>query len=167
MWQTLLNNVQRPEVLPGLLLALILTTTFLLVTVVLQAFQVRRLHRRLHTLTRGTDGQNLEETLRACMDRVDAADRRMELMEQAIGVLQAQVPLCLQRAGLVRYDAFEDIGGEQSFSLALLNGQGDGLVLSGVHSRNDVRVYAKEIRQGRSSHGLSDEEKRALQACYQ
>jgi hypothetical protein len=86
----------------------------------------------------------------------------MEELEQAVAVLQAKMPNCLQKAAVIRYDAFEDVGGEQSFSLALLNGEGDGVILTSVYSRIDVRVYAKAIQNGRSSHALSQEEERAL-----
>ena len=79
-----------------------------------------------------------------------------------MGVVQAQIPTCLQRSHLVRYDAFEDVGGEQSFSLALLNAQNDGVVITSVHSRMDSRVYAKYIQAGRASHALSQEEQRLL-----
>jgi len=83
-------------------------------------------------------------------------------LEQAVAVLQAQLPSCLRQANLIRYDAFEDVGGEQSFSLALLDAHGDGVVLTSVYSRMDVRVYAKAIRNGQASHALSKEEERAL-----
>ena len=67
--------------------------------------------------------------------------------------------------GLVRYDAFEDVGGQQSFSLAMLDAQQNGVVLTGVYSRSDVRVYAKAIRQGQPSHPLSEEELQAVQTA--
>jgi hypothetical protein len=72
------------------------------------------------------------------------------------------IRLCLQRVGLVRYDAFADVGGEQSFSLALLDGSSNGLVVSGLYSRNDMRVYAKPVVAGRSPMSLTEEEMRAI-----
>jgi hypothetical protein len=128
--------------------------------------RLRRLNRQLSALTRGVEGRNLEETLVAHLETVTETTRRMEALEQAVGILQAQLPHCLQRTGLVRYDAFESVGGEQSFSVALLDAQGDGVVLSGVHSRTDVRIYAKAIREGKVTHELSEEEKRALKESW-
>jgi hypothetical protein len=64
--------------------------------------------------------------------------------------------------GLVRYDAFEDVGGQQSFSLAMLDALQNGIILTSVYSRSDVRVYAKAVRQGQPSHPLSEEEQQAL-----
>jgi len=64
--------------------------------------------------------------------------------------------------GLVHYDAFEDVGGQQSFSLAMLDALQNGIILTSVYSRSDVRVYAKAVRQGQPSHPLSEEEQQAL-----
>jgi hypothetical protein len=145
-----------------LLLTLTALIALLLVGWLALALRLRRLSRRLSDLTRGMDGSNLEETLATHMETVDRTARRMDALEQAVAVLQAQVPGCLQRARLVRYDAFDDIGGEQSFSVALLDAKGDGILLTSVYSRLDVRVYAKEIHKGQASHALSQEEIRVL-----
>jgi hypothetical protein len=153
--------------LPGntatiLLLTLSGLVLLLLIGWVLLGLRIRRLNRQLTALTRGADGQNLEQTLVAHLESVDQTVKRMDRLEQAVGVLQAQVPGCLQRLNIVRYDAFDDVGGEQSFSLAVLDAHGDGVVVTSVYSRLDNRVYAKEIRGGRASRTLSQEEERAL-----
>jgi hypothetical protein len=69
----------------------------------------------------------------------------------------------LTRVGLVRFNPFNDKGGDQSFCLAALNRHLDGFVMSAIHSRTGARLYAKEIEQGKSKHHLSDEEMRAIQ----
>ncbi|HUG88845.1 MAG TPA: DUF4446 family protein, partial [Actinomycetota bacterium] len=68
----------------------------------------------------------------------------------------------VQRVGLIRYDAFEDMGGQLSFSLALLDEAGDGVVVSAINGRQDTRVYAKPVRAADSQHNLSDEEADAI-----
>lgn len=68
----------------------------------------------------------------------------------------------VQRVGLVRYDAFEDMGGRLSFSLALLDEAGDGVVVTSINGRQDTRVYAKPVSRGASDHNLSDEEAEAI-----
>lgn len=123
--------------------------------------RLHRLQRRIHGMTRGIEG-NLEEMLRTHLDTVQATSRRMDVLEQTVAVLQSQMPVCLRHAHLIRYDAYDDVGGEQSFSLALLDSQGSGLVLTSVYSRSDARVYAKSIREGRASHALSQDEERLL-----
>jgi uncharacterized protein YlxW (UPF0749 family) len=69
----------------------------------------------------------------------------------------------LQRVGLVRYDAFDDMGGHLSFSAALLDGQGNGLVVTSINGRQDTRCYAKPVEGWTSNHNLSEEEELAIQ----
>jgi hypothetical protein len=69
----------------------------------------------------------------------------------------------LQRVGLVRYDAFDDMGGHLSFSAALLDGQGNGMVITSINGRQDTRCYAKPVEGWTSSHNLSEEEELAIQ----
>lgn len=152
------ENAEILLVLTGLIL-------ILLIGWLVMSLRLRRLHRQITALTRGVDGRNLEETLAAHLETVAQTARRMDSLEQAVAVLQAQLPTCLRYAHLIRYDAFEDVGGEQSFSLALLDERRNGVVLTSVYSRLDVRVYAKAIRNGQASHTLSEEETRALREC--
>jgi len=69
----------------------------------------------------------------------------------------------VQRVGLVRYDAFDDMGGHLSFSAALLDGQGSGLVITSINGRQDTRCYAKPVEGWTSTHNLSEEEEMAIQ----
>jgi len=68
----------------------------------------------------------------------------------------------VRRIGLVRFDAFEDMGGRLSFSAALLDENGDGIVITSINGRQDTRCYAKTVQQGTSVHNLSDEEEQAI-----
>ena len=77
-------------------------------------------------------------------------------------MLEAAQRRAIQRVGLVRFNPFEDTGGNQSFALALIDAPGDGFVVSSLHSRTGTRVYAKAISDGRSEGALSDEEAEAL-----
>jgi hypothetical protein len=68
----------------------------------------------------------------------------------------------IRRIGLVRFDAFEDMGGRLSFSAALLDENGDGIVITSINGRQDTRCYAKTVQRGTSVHNLSDEEEQAI-----
>jgi hypothetical protein len=68
----------------------------------------------------------------------------------------------VQHVGLVRYDAFEDVGGRLSFSCAMLDDHGTGVVVTSINGRQDTRVYAKPIVDGRSQYNLSIEEEEAI-----
>ena len=90
--------------------------------------------------------------LRGAVQGLEAEQRR-----------QAEVLLStIRRIGLVRYDAFEDMGGHLSFSAALLDDQGTGLVMTSINGRQDTRCYAKPVESGASRHNLSDEEQEAV-----
>ena len=87
---------------------------------------------------------------------------RLEALEKGIAQLADQLPKTVQGVGIVRYDQFPDMGGNMSFSLALLDGRANGVVLSVLHGRESARVYGKSIEGGQSPHALSDEERQAL-----
>ena len=68
----------------------------------------------------------------------------------------------LQQVGVVRYNAFEDTGGDQSFAVALLDGHGNGAIFNGLYHRSDCRVFAKPVRDWKSTYSMSDEEIEAI-----
>jgi hypothetical protein len=93
-------------------------------------------------------------------------------VDAQLGVTGAALPptgtvrgagVAVSHLGLVRFDAFEDAGGAQSFALALIDDDGDGVVLTSLHSRQATRLYIKAIRRGVADSPLSDEEVRAMQ----
>ena len=73
----------------------------------------------------------------------------------------------LQHIGLVRFNPFEDTGSDQSFAIALLDDQRDGIVLSSLHGRTNTRVFAKPVAAGGSPHNLSDEESQAIRIAIE
>jgi hypothetical protein len=88
--------------------------------------------------------------------------RQLDDVAARTAVLEAAQRKAFQRVGLVRYNPFEETGGNQSFALALLDANGDGWVLSSLHARQGTRVYAKAIGAGRSEAALSEEEAAAI-----
>jgi hypothetical protein len=125
------------------------------------ARRVARLEGRVHSLTRGEDG-DLGDVLGAHLDRVYELGREVDRLGSRTGRLEAAAPRAFQRVGLVRFNPFEDTGGNQSFALALLDADGNGWVLSSLHARNGTRMYAKAVRGGRSDGALSEEETAAI-----
>jgi hypothetical protein len=92
------------------------------------------------------------QQLEAAVRSLSATDRRQG------GLIEGAV----RHVGLVRYDAFEDVGGRLSFSCALLDAKGNGVVMTSINGRQDTRVYAKPIADGRSAYNLSIEEEEAI-----
>ena len=77
--------------------------------------------------------------------------------------LDKTVDTCIQKIGIVRYNAFKDVGSNLSFTLALLDNNNNGVVLNGIYSRDNSNIYAKPIKDGKSEYILSDEEKEAIE----
>lgn len=96
-----------------------------------------------------------------------ALESRLDDVNAKLAEHSKNIAQCLQRVGIVRFNAFEDVGGEQSFAVVLLNGEGSGLAISSLYGRQDSRVYAKRITNGESDRALSDEEKVALSEAMQ
>jgi hypothetical protein len=141
---------------------LAIAVVVLFVAALALARRTRRLDARLAGLTRDGEGGSLEAVLGSHLDRVEAVARELDEVVARQAVLEAAQRRAFQRVGLVRYNPFEETGGNQSFALALLDAAGDGWVLSSLHARAGTRVYAKAIKGGRSDAGLSDEETAAL-----
>jgi hypothetical protein len=96
------------------------------------------------------------------MERVRKAVQDVDTVAARTAMLERDFQAAFGRVGLVRFNPFEDTGGNQSFALALLDGRGDGFVVSSLHARAGTRVYAKSISRGTSEAALSNEEAEAL-----
>ncbi len=146
----------------GGLVALGILVLLLILVVIVQARRISRLSRRLDAITRGDDGQSLHGILESHLDRVSEVSRGLDELEARMALLEGQGRRALQGLGMVRYNAFEETGGNQSFALAVLDADDDGFVVSGLHARSGTRVYAKTLTRGRPEVTLSDEELRAV-----
>ncbi|HEY3523227.1 MAG TPA: DUF4446 family protein [Candidatus Limnocylindrales bacterium] len=124
--------------------------------------RLRRLSRRLDRLTAGESGRSLEAVIEAQLATVARASRQVEELGSRSTTLEATTRRSLQRIGLVRYNPFEDTGGNQSFALALLDAEGNGFVVSSLHARAVTRVYAKAVTAGQGDGALSNEEADAV-----
>ena len=110
----------------------------------------------------GTTAKSLEDTLLKRLDQVDDLIAANSSNEKSINKLFDNMKCTFQKIGLVKYDAFQEMGGKLSFSLAMLNEEDDGFVINAVHSREGCYTYIKEIVGGNSIIVLADEEQEAL-----
>ncbi len=108
----------------------------------------------------------LDDALRGVLD---GQAKRIERLEQAVRTLnkmdkqqQGLIEGSVRHVALLRYDAFEDVGGRLSFSCAMLDDNGSGVILTSINGRQETRVYAKPITDGGSSYNLSSEEEEAI-----
>ena len=139
----------------------------LAIAVLLLFRRTGKLARRLDAMTRGANGRSLEGTLEAHVDKVYAVARELDSIEARTAILEGAQRRAFQRIGLVRFNPFEDTGGDQSFAIAVLDDRRDGVVLSSLHGRNYTRVFAKPVENAASRHNLSDEEAQAIRIAVE
>jgi len=147
----------------ALVIGLLVIILALVIAAVALARRTRRLDARLRGITRGSEGRSLEAILDAHLEKVFAVGRELDEVAARTAILEAAQPRAFQHVGLIRYNPFEETGGNQSFALALLDANSDGWVLSSLHARSGTRVYAKAIKAGHSAGGLSSEEAAAIE----
>ncbi len=129
---------------------------------VLLEYRQRQLANSLRLLLTGRGGADLEATLRDFIARMSQIEQTTQAMDLRVTELEVKLPYLVQHIGVVRFNPFSDKGGDQSFVLAILDAHADGAVLSALHGRTDVRVYAKPVIGGQSTYTLTAEEKEAI-----
>lgn len=108
------------------------------------------------------NGKNIEEDLENYMYRVERVEKQNAEITTYIKNLDEDLTKCIQKVGIVRYNAFKDTGSDLSFALALLDENNDGVVLNGIYSREMSNIYAKPVVNGKSSYTVSEEEQQAI-----
>lgn len=114
---------------------------------------------RYTTLVAGVDGAELDSIWQERSAQVARHEADLRALQAMVDRLREA---SLQHVGLVRFNPFGDVGGDQSYAVALLDGERSGVVLSSIYSRAGVRTYAKSVLDGASTHTLSDEEEAAI-----
>lgn len=147
-----------PVIVAGLAVA-ILT---LLVLLIAMMIRLRRMERRYQALTTGTDGGSLEGVLEDHVQQVRQATGRVQELDLMVMRADRENRHHLQRLGFLRFNPFRDTGGDQSFAMALADANGNGVVLSSLHSREVTRVYAKPLAAWETSYQLTEEEQQAI-----
>ena len=149
-----------------IVLILLIVLMFLLYINVNMTYE--RLKRSYASFMRGRDGKNLEEAILEKFDELDEIADISKQNRQDIRELFHQMKGNYQKVGIVKYDAFNEMGGKLSFALTLLDGNNSGWIINAVHSREGSYTYIKEIVRGESYIELAEEEAESLeQAIYQ
>jgi hypothetical protein len=134
----------------------------LLAWMILLQTRLQRLQRQHTKLMTGASGANLEELLNQHLDEVRQTLETVSALEARTRTIERTLQHTVQWMGMIRYNPFRNTGGAQSFALAIVDGNGDGAVISSLHARENTRVYAKPLHQWTSEHTLTDEEQQAI-----
>ncbi len=145
-----------------LLLALLGLVLLMFVWVISLHFRFSQMSRHYQSLISNVDGENLEQLLENHLAHLYQTSLKVDDLTAFCQELDQSLRRAVQRVGVVRFNPFNDTGGDQSFAIALLDGAGDGLVLSSLYSRSGNRIFAKSIEGGQSRYPLTDEEQQAI-----
>jgi len=118
--------------------------------------------KQYQAVIKGMSNRNLEEIILSNAQKIECLEEYMKENDSRLSFISENLNLCLKNVVTKRYNAFEGVGGEQSFSIAMLDNLGNGIIISSIHGRDDARTYAKPIVDGRSKYNLSEEEKLVL-----
>ena len=117
----------------------------------------------LKKIFRGVSGQDIRQILDKNFQQVAKASQRLDEQNKILGKIGDELKLSLQKVGFIRFNPYKETGGDQSFVLALLDQNDDGVVISSLHGRNQTRVFAKKVSRGKpDGHVFSDEEQRSI-----
>jgi predicted phosphohydrolase len=117
---------------------------------------------RYQQLTKGVKGDNLDKIVRRLAGEQERIKKAQIAEEKSLTVLEELAKDYMQKVAIVRYNPFNQTGGNQSFSLALLDGRNNGIVISSFHNRDGTRLYAKSVKIGKTDDSFSQEEKAAI-----
>lgn len=149
------------------LLVLAAVSALLFLVCLLQGFSIRSLKRKYRFLLQTDDSFNLGTVFTEMDYRVDRLEDELKESAGLLNRLVSGLQGCVQKVGLIRFDAFDDVGGQQSYALAMMDANNNGVVISSLYSRVDNRTYAKPLQGGRSQHTLSEEEQKAVEMALE
>jgi hypothetical protein len=151
----------------GINLEMVIIIFFVLIIIlfVVLVFTIRQLQnitRKYYIVMSGKKGMDLEGIILTRFNEMDKVKTIAKKVTKEHRTFKAHLDSCYNKLGITKYNAFPDMAGDQSFSVALLNDENSGIVLSAIHTRDGCYTYLKEIIKGESYIVLSEEEKEAL-----
>lgn len=155
-------NIPMEQLVFYVTIALSVVSILLAVLLIIVLCKLKTLRRRVDSLTRGKDTESLEDIIISYLERVESLEEGEEITRAALNAIKDNLKITYQKTGLVKYDAFREMSGALSYSLALLDKENNGVLISSMYSREGCYTYAKEIIKGESKINLSEEEAEAL-----
>lgn len=145
-----------------LFLILLVFIVVLFIIIILQMKKLNRLQKRISKFMTGKDAKSLEKDIVGLYEDNKFLKINVDKNKKDIRTLYKNMEHAFQKIGLIKYDAFQQMGGKLSFSLALLDENNNGFILNSVHSTEGCYTYTKEIKSGECAISLGEEEQQAL-----
>ncbi|MEF9952695.1 MAG: DUF4446 family protein [Clostridium sp.] len=149
-----------------IMVGLIFLLSILIVLQIINKVQLSRLNKKYKKLFRASKKDKLEDLIMEYGDRVEEVLDYTRDIHKAYKSIDERISGSVQKVGVVRYKAFDDIGSDLSFSVALLDESDTGIILTGIYGRTDSTTFAKPIENGISKYDLSEEEKEAIDRAH-
>ena len=157
---SIINMINEYSIL--IIIALAVITLLLFIITMLLLASVKKLEKKYRKMMRGVNNKNLEQMLNDNLDNIEKAlNKSQEAIDECRNLSQ-ELKGCVNKIAIMRYKAFEDVGSDLSFSIAILDSYNDGVIITGIYSRHDSTTYAKPIDKGISRYDLSEEELHVL-----
>ena len=127
------------------------------------AFFLWKLNKKISVLFGSDAAGDQDEMKENIIRRVTRLEMRADEIEPRVDVLEKIAKISVQKIGFLRFNPFQDTGGDNSFVIVLLDQEKNGIILSSLYTRDGVRVFAKKVEHGRTRYPLIDEEKKVLE----
>lgn len=145
-----------------IIIGLLVIILLLFIIVISLMRSTKKLEKKYRKFMRGVSNKNLEELILSKLDEVDKAAAKADEAINKCKVIQEEIKGCVNKVAIMRYKAFPDVGSDLSFSIAILDSYNDGVLITGIYSRQDSVTYAKPVDKGISRYELSEEESYVL-----
>lgn len=143
--------------------AALVLAVILLIVVIIQQGRIRRLDERITALSSGADGESLEDMLINILESYSGINRQTEDNAEDIKDIYRRLHYAVQKIGIVKYDAFKQMGGNLSSVIAFLDQDNNGFLFNTVQNIDGCYSYVKQVRNGKSDVALTDEEQAAME----
>lgn len=145
-----------------ILIALLIIIIIQFVLILVQNSKIKKISAKIAKFMKGKEASSLEDEIVALFDDNQIIKKATEKNQKDINNLYNRLSFCFQKVGIIKYDAFNQMGGQLSYSIALLDEDDNGILLNSVHSTDGCYSYSKEIRGGKCKLELGEEEQMAL-----
>lgn len=145
-----------------IIIGMLVVIIVLLVMLITTKKRLTKMESKYESFMRGKDGETLEDVIMKRFDEIDKLKRSDVKKTKVLNDIIENLEIVYQKTGIIKYDAFNEMGGKLSFAIALLSKENDGFVINAMHSREGCYTYIKEIVKGESYIPLAEEEKQAV-----
>ena len=155
--------LNQNQILLIAILVFVILTVILLSTTIILLVKVSSLTKQSNAFMKGSDGHTLESSILTRFKEIDILKEESKYTSEKLNIACETLVTAYQKIGIVKYDAFKEMGGKLSFSLCLLDDENNGFILTSMHTREGCYTYVKEIIKGESFVVLATEERKALE----